>query len=85
MHENIKKKAGHWESFDDTDGLPHYCRCLLEDSVGRLWIGTRRGGVCRYDGKRFVTFTEADGLRITMPGACARTARGCSGLERAAA
>ena len=36
--------------------------CLLEDRTGQLWIGTWRGGVSRYDGERFVTYTTEDGL-----------------------
>ena len=27
-----------------------------------LWVGTKSGGLSRYDGSRFVTFTTADGL-----------------------
>lgn len=37
--------------------------CLLEDSRGYVWMGTRGGGVSRYDGERFETFTTRDGLR----------------------
>lgn len=36
--------------------------CGLQDKVGNLWFGTTGEGVCRYDGKLFVNFTEKDGL-----------------------
>jgi len=61
MHEYIKKRKGYWESFDDIDGLSHECGCLLEDSEGNIWIGTDNG-LSRYDGRRFVNFTDKDGL-----------------------
>lgn len=32
------------------------------DSRGYLWLGTQGGGVCRFDGLDFETFTTADGL-----------------------
>lgn len=37
--------------------------CLLEDSRGYVWMGTRGGGVSRFDGERFETFTTKHGLR----------------------
>ncbi|MBM3237132.1 PAS domain S-box protein [Candidatus Poribacteria bacterium] len=61
MPENIRKKRGHWESFDDIDGLGHECGCLLEDREGNIWIVTS-SGLSRYDGREFVTFTAKDGL-----------------------
>ncbi len=61
MYENIEKKKGYWESFDDIDGLGHECGCLLEDREGNIWIGTDKG-LSRYDGRTFLTFTDEDGL-----------------------
>ena len=61
MYENIEKSKGLWESFDDIDGLGHECGCLLEDREGNLWIGTDNG-LSRYDGRRFIIFTDGDGL-----------------------
>ena len=40
MYENMRKRKGYWESFDDIDGLGHECVCLLEDRGGNFWIGT---------------------------------------------
>ncbi len=35
---------------------------LLQDSRGYLWMGTRGGGMTRFDGTNFKTFTIKDGL-----------------------
>ena len=35
---------------------------LLQDSRGYLWMGTRGGGVSRFDGMSFKTYTVSDGL-----------------------
>ena len=39
-----------------------YARSLIEDTQGRLWIGTYRGGVTQYDGREFRHFTLENGL-----------------------
>ncbi len=61
MHESIRRREGHWESFDDIDGLCHECWCLLEDVAGNIWIGTR-SGLSRYDGRGFANLSDVDGL-----------------------
>jgi ligand-binding sensor domain-containing protein len=35
---------------------------LFEDRRGVLWIGTEHGGLTRYAGGKFTTFTTANGL-----------------------
>lgn len=35
---------------------------LLQDTRGYLWMGTRGGGLCRFDGTEFKTFSIKDGL-----------------------
>jgi two-component sensor histidine kinase/ligand-binding sensor domain-containing protein len=35
---------------------------ILEDSRGYLWIGTKGGGICKFDGKEFQAFDQKDGL-----------------------
>ena len=40
------------------DGLPqNSVTCLAQTPDGYLWVGTRRGGLARFDGLRFVKFT----------------------------
>jgi len=41
---------------------PNPIRSISEDRSGNLWFATYGGGLSRYDGQRFTTFTTADGL-----------------------
>ena len=41
MHENIKKRKGHWESFDDIDGLGMVVVAFWE--IERAISGLARG------------------------------------------
>ena len=51
-----------FSSFSKLQGLKHdVIRCMLQDKIGNLWIGTA-GGVSKYDGKSFTHFTEKEGL-----------------------
>ena len=55
--------TGHWCVFDPTNGLvDSIVQTIAEDEQGYLWFGTLHGGVCRYDGQTFKTFTTQDGL-----------------------
>jgi ligand-binding sensor domain-containing protein len=48
-----------FKNFLNTDGLTHNSVwSLLEDHTGAIWIGTRNTGLCRFDGKTFVRFSE---------------------------
>ena len=52
-----------FSSFSVLQGLKHIqTTCLLLDQLGCLWIGTDGGGLSRYDGKQFVTYTDQTGL-----------------------
>lgn len=45
------------------DGLPQsQVFDIAQDEVGYLWLGTQGGGVSRFDGTVFTTFTEREGL-----------------------
>lgn len=59
--DGTKRFEGAWQMFDDTDGLVHECRFLLEDAEGCVWCGGKNG-VSRYDGKQFITFKKTEGL-----------------------
>ncbi len=56
-------RQGLWQNFGVRDGFTiAHALCILEDSEGALWFGTHGGGICRFDGAEFTTFTEVDGL-----------------------
>src|ERR1700761_8594012 len=44
-------------SWRSEDGLPqNSVNCLAQTPDGYLWVGTRSGGLARFDGMRFATF-----------------------------
>lgn len=48
---------------DVEHGLPSsYVDAIYEDVLGNLWFGTYGGGLTRYDGHTFTTYTEENGL-----------------------
>ena len=52
-----------FRTFGPADGLPtSRVLSLFQDRTGNLWIGTRGGGVARYDGAQFMTLSTDDGL-----------------------
>ena len=54
--------SGHWRAYSEADGLAAGAvRSILQDRQGQFWFGTQ-GGVSRYDGQTFQTFTKDDEL-----------------------
>jgi ligand-binding sensor domain-containing protein len=52
-----------FRNFSVAEGLAQsQVYAICEDSRGNLWLGTRGGGVSRFDGQTFTSFTEEDGL-----------------------
>ncbi len=50
-------------NYSVTEGLAQsQVSAILEDQKGYLWLGTRGGGVCQFDGVNFTTFTTQNGL-----------------------
>ena len=48
------------------DGLPaNSVRCIFQDSMGFIWLGTINNGLCRYDGTKFTSIRPTYG---TEPG-----------------
>lgn len=47
-------------------GGQKWIRTLVEDHNGTLWMGTRSGGVWRYDGNEFTPFSEKRGTGSPM-------------------
>lgn len=51
------------KSYSVGDGLAQsQVYAMLEDSRGYIWMGTRGGGISRFDGKNFTTFSTKDSL-----------------------
>ncbi len=49
--------------YGPSEGLAHpTVRALVRDRDGRMYFGTRGGGISRFDGKSFVTFDKRNGL-----------------------
>lgn len=49
--------------YTTADGLAsNDVRAVLQDREGDLWLGTRDGGVSRFDGTSWTTYTREDGL-----------------------
>ncbi len=45
------------------DGLPQsQVHDIIQDDIGYLWLGTRGGGLSRFNGEEFETWNEDDGL-----------------------
>ena len=54
---------GHWRAYGEEDGLPRgMVRSITQDREGYLWLAVEDGGVSRFDGQVFETFTTEDGL-----------------------
>lgn len=52
-----------WRNYDGADGLPvTEVRSIVQDTRGHLWFGSWGGGVSRYDGRAFSTYTKNDVL-----------------------
>jgi ligand-binding sensor domain-containing protein len=53
----------HFKNYSVEDGVAQsQVYALFEDSRGYLWMGTRGGGLTRFDGLNFKTYTVKDGL-----------------------
>lgn len=45
------------------EGIPQsQVHCILQDKNGFIWFGTDGGGLTRFDGKQFTSFTTTEGL-----------------------
>lgn len=52
-----------FRNFSVDDGIAQsQVLSMCQDRHGNIWFGTNSGGVSRYDGNKFVTFTENDSL-----------------------
>ena len=55
--------GSHWTTYNAVDGLGSgFVMGICRDRDGSLWLSTFGGGLTRYDGRAFKTFTNRDGL-----------------------
>ncbi|MBI3512119.1 MAG: histidine kinase [Bacteroidetes bacterium] len=61
--EKISAQQYNFRNYSVADGLAQsQVYAMAEDPRGYLWLGTRGGGLSRFDGQQFRTFNEDDGL-----------------------
>lgn len=59
----VSAQQFHIKNYGINDGLAGISvTCLLQDSRGYIWIGTKDGGVSRFDGKTFVNYNKQSGI-----------------------
>jgi ligand-binding sensor domain-containing protein len=52
-----------FQHYSVEEGLPQsQVYAMIQDSRGLLWIGTKGGGLSKFNGKEFTTFTKEEGL-----------------------
>ncbi|MFT6746887.1 MAG: ligand-binding sensor domain-containing protein, partial [Glaciecola sp.] len=60
---SVSAQQGNFKNYSVNDGLAQsQVYSISETADGFLWIGTRGGGLCKFDGLEFITFTKKDGL-----------------------
>lgn len=60
---NMKAQQYTFRNYSVEEGVAQsQVYCLLQDSRGYLWLGTRGGGISRFDGMSFKTYSTKDGL-----------------------
>lgn len=58
-----KMENGIFTNFNESDGLAfNSCWAITEDEKGHMWFGSYGGGLTKFDGEKFYTFTKDDGL-----------------------
>ena len=60
---NLNAQQNNFLNFSVADGLAQsQVYCMVEDKDGYLWMGTQGGGLSRFDGAEFKSFTLRDGI-----------------------
>jgi len=56
---NLTAQQYNFSRFTSKDGLAqNQCRTIATDSLGYLWIGTFEGGISRFNGHKFITYSK---------------------------
>ncbi|MFC5460995.1 sensor histidine kinase [Massilia niabensis] len=56
------------ERWSQVDGAPGLIDAIAQTEDGWLWMASRRAGLYRFDGVRFIRYTSADGSRLQNTG-----------------
>jgi signal transduction histidine kinase/ligand-binding sensor domain-containing protein/CheY-like chemotaxis protein len=57
-------KRGFWKSYTSDEGLPHLSvSSICRTADGFIWFGADNGGLSRFDGEEFESFSPGEGLR----------------------
>ncbi|MDB4533936.1 hypothetical protein N9242_03620, partial [Vicingaceae bacterium] len=63
---NIAQGQAFFTTYNSDDGLAidkiSWGKSTICDSEGNIWFATQGGGVSKYDGKSFITYTTEQGL-----------------------
>lgn len=52
-----------FKNYNTEQGLPQsQVLCITQDSKGNMWFGTNSGGAGKFDGNKFTTYSDNDGL-----------------------
>lgn len=63
MHSSLHAQYNHFQQYTVEDGLPQsQVNSIFQDIRRNLWIGTNGGGISRFTGNGFETYTRKDGL-----------------------
>jgi len=59
----VKAQYYNFQNYSVEEGLPQsQVNAVFQDVRGNIWIGTNGGGLCRFTGNGFETYTRRDGL-----------------------
>ncbi len=59
----LRGQQFNFQNYSVGEGLAQsQVHAMIEDQLGYIWLGTKGGGVCRYDGKKFEQFSTSNGL-----------------------
>lgn len=63
FHATVSGQQFNFKKYGLEEGLPRVgVYDIFQDEYGFLWIGTEGGGVCKFDGKTFHSYTRKNGL-----------------------
>lgn len=60
---NVISQTFNFKNYNTEQGLPQsQVLSIFQDYYGNMWFGTNSGGAGKYDGNKFTTYSENDGL-----------------------